>query len=96
MALIDKLTDLTSFDYNKVGETNTTDGRFEVNQKDNDGRVESLDDLPRPRVDSPFNKLAPAPSSDIEIVTSGIVRRVAGELANIERAGNFLTTPEEA
>ena len=96
MALIDKLTDLTSFDYNKVGETNTTDGRFEVNQKDNDGRVESLDDLPRPRVDSPFNKLAPAPSSDIEIVTSGIVRRVAGELANIERAGNFLTTPEGA
>ena len=46
MALIDKLTDLTSFDYNKVGKTNTTDGRFEVNQKDNSGRVESLDDLP--------------------------------------------------
>ena len=51
MALIDKLTDLTSFDYNKVGKTNTTEGRFEVNQKDNSGRVESLDDLPRPNIE---------------------------------------------
>lgn len=53
MALIDKLTDLTSFDYDKVGKTNTTDGRFEVNrqEKQEGGRVESLDDLPRPNID---------------------------------------------
>ncbi len=57
MALIDKLTDLTSFDYNKVGGTNTTDGRFEVNQKDNKGRVESLDDSPRPNINT--NTLPP-------------------------------------
>jgi hypothetical protein len=53
MALIDKLTDLTSFDYDKVGKTNTMDGRFEVNrqEKQEGGRVESLDDLPRPNID---------------------------------------------
>ena len=69
MALIDKLTDLTSFDYNKVGKTNTTDAsRFEVNQKDNSGRVESLDDLPRPNIER--NPLPPVVKGVFTIETA--------------------------
>jgi hypothetical protein len=95
MALIDKLTDLTSFDYNKVGETNTTDGRFEVNQKDNSGRVESLDDLPRPNIER--NSLPPVVKGiaqatetalDVSTSTKGILFKAKQAVLHSQNASN--------
>ena len=94
MALVDKLSDLTSFDYNKVGDKNTDSGNFNLNQSFNTGLESDLTKLPRPRVNSTYNKLAPAPSTDLEVITSGIISGVVSQIRGVVDSANFLKTPE--
>ena len=57
MALIDKTTDITSFDYKKVRKTNTTEnGTFKTNQKNNSEKNTSFDEG---RVQQQYTKLSP-------------------------------------
>jgi hypothetical protein len=57
MALIDKTTDITSFDYKKVRKTNTTEnGTFKTNQKNNSEKNTSFDEG---RVQQQYVKLSP-------------------------------------
>ena len=80
----------------RIGGSNTGGTEdFKVNQRSNTGRDSALDDLPRPNVNTIFNKIAPAPGNDLlSTVTSGIVGRVVRQFTSAFDAASFLATPK--
>lgn len=80
----------------RIGGSNTGGTEdFKVNQRSNTGRDSTLDDLPRPNVNTIFNKIAPAPGNDLlSTVTSGIVGRVVRQFSSAFDALSFLATPK--
>ena len=97
MALIDKTTNISSFNYNKVGKTNNGEnGTFKTNQGDNKRRNTSF---PEPPIKTKENKnlIAPLP----EDLASGLIR---GGLGNAleqtgevgEQMGDFISSPKGA
>jgi hypothetical protein len=80
----------------RIGGSNTGGTEdFKINQRSNTGRDSTLDDLPRPNVNTTFNKIAPAPGNDLlSTVTSGIVGRVVRQFTSAFDALSFLATPK--
>ena len=107
MALIDKTTDITSFDYKKVRKTNTTEnGTFKTNQKNNSEKNTSFDEG---RVQQQYTKLSPdedqflkkepgdryrGTNLDDGLYRGGAVLNVERNVEDTARIGKFLTTPK--
>ena len=80
-----------------IGGTNTTNGVFQSNQEQNVAGQSNLTDFSRPDVNSTFNKLAPAPGSDLlSTITSGIVGRVVSQFSAVDESVGFLASPKGA
>ncbi len=107
MALIDKTTDITSFDYKKVRKTNTTEnGTFKTNQKNNSEKNTSFDEG---RVQQQYVKLSPDEDQflkkepgdryrgtklDDGFYRGGAALNVERNVEDTARIGKFLTTPK--
>ena len=107
MALIDKTTDITSFDYKKVRKTNTTEnGTFKTNQKNNSEKNTSFDEG---RVQQQYTKLSPDEDQflkkepgdryrgtklDDGLFRGGAALNVERNVEDIARITKFLTTPK--
>jgi len=107
MALIDKTTDITSFDYKKVRKTNTTEnGTFKTNQKNNSEKNTSFDEG---RVQQQYTKLSPDDDQflkkepgdryrgtklDDGLFRGGAALNVERNVEDIARITKFLTTPK--
>ena len=107
MALIDKTTDITSFDYKKVRKTNTTEnGTFKTNQKNNSEKNTSFDEG---RVQQQYTKLSPDEDQflkkepgdryrgtklDDGFYRGGAALNVERNVEDTARIGKFLTTPK--
>ena len=107
MALIDKTTDITSFDYKKVRKPNTTEnGTFKTNQRNNSEKNTSFDEG---RVQQQYTKLSPDEDQFLKKepgdryrgtnLDGGLLR--GGAVLNAEkfvedgaRITKFLTTPK--
>jgi len=107
MALIDKTTDITSFDYKKVRKTNTTEnGTFKTNQKNNSEKNTSFDEG---RVQQQYVKLSPdedqflkkepgdryrGTNLDDGLYRGGLALNVERNVEDTARITKFLTTPK--
>ena len=107
MALIDKTTDITSFDYKKVRKTNTTEnGTFKTNQKNNSEKNTSFDEG---RVQQQYTKLSPDEDQflkkepgdryrgtklDEGLYRGGAALNVERNVEDVARITKFLTTPK--
>ena len=107
MALIDKTTDITSFDYKKVRKTNTTEnGTFKTNQKNNSEKNTSFDEG---RVQQQYVKLSPdedqflkkepgdryrGTNLDDGLYRGGAALNVERNVEDTARITKFLTTPK--
>jgi hypothetical protein len=109
MALIDKTTDITSFDYKKVRKTNTTEnGTFKTNQKNNTDKKTNFNNT---KVEQQYSKLSPddgqlikkdigdkyrSTKLDDGLYRGGAALNVERNVEDVERIGKFLTTPKGA
>jgi len=107
MALIDKTTDITSFDYKKVRGTNTTEnGTFKTNQRNNTDKKTNFNNT---KVEQQYSKLSPddgqlikkdigdkyrSTKLDDGLYRGGAALNVERNAEDIERIGKFLTTPK--
>ncbi len=107
MALIDKTTDITSFDYKKVRKTNTTEnGTFKTNQKNNSEKNTNFNNT---KIEQQYSKLSPddgqlikkdigdgyrSTKLDDGLYRGGAALNVERNAEDIERIGKFLTTPK--
>jgi len=107
MALIDKTTDITSFDYKKVRGTNTTEnGTFKTNQRNNTDKKTNFNNT---KVEQQYSKLSPddgqlikkdigdkyrSTKLDDGFYRGGAVLNVERNVEDVERIGKFLTTPK--
>jgi len=107
MALIDKTTDITSFDYKKVRGTNTTEnGTFKTNQRNNTDKKTNFNNT---KVEQQYSKLSPddgqlikkdigdgyrSTKLDAGFYRGGAALNVERNAEDIERIGKFLTTPK--
>ena len=74
MALIDKKSDITKFNYNKIGKTNSDEnGTFKVNQSQNTGKDTGFDT--ESITNREYNKLRP---DDGQLITKKIGERYRG------------------
>ena len=106
MALIDKKSDITKFNYNKIGKTNSDEnGTFKVNQSQNTGKDTGFDS--ESITNREYNKLRP---DDGQLITKKIGERYRGTkfdggffrggaalqvertIDDVERIGKFLFT----
>ena len=107
MALIDKITNISSFNYDKVGKTNNGEnGTFKTNQ-----RPKNPTSFDESKVDKQYDKLS---ADDGQLITKkigdkyrstklddgfyrgGAALNVERNVEDIERIGKFLTTPKGA
>ena len=107
MALIDKTTDITSFDYKKVRGTNTTEnGTFKTNQRNNTDKKTNFNNT---KVEQQYSKLSPddgqlikkdigdkyrSTKLDDGLYRGGVALNVERNVEDVERIGKFLTTPK--
>ena len=107
MALIDKTTDITSFDYKKVRGTNTTEnGTFKTNQRNNTDKKTNFNNT---KIEQQYSKLSPddgqlikkdigdgyrSTKLDDGLYRGGAALNVERNVEDVERIGKFLTTPK--
>ncbi|MDA7495893.1 hypothetical protein N8469_00105 [bacterium] len=107
MALIDKTTDITSFDYKKVRKTNTTEnGTFKTNQRNNTDKKTNFNNT---KIEQQYSKLSPddgqlikkdigdkyrSTKLDEGLYRGGAALNVERNVEDVERIGKFLTTPK--
>ena len=107
MALIDKTTDITSFDYKKVRKPNTTEnGTFKTNQRNNTDKKTNFNNT---KVEQQYSKLSPddgqlikkdigdkyrSTKLDDGFYRGGAALNVERNVEDVERIGKFLTTPK--
>ena len=109
MALINKTADITSFKYDIIGGTNTTEnGTFKTNQKNNTDKKTNFNNT---KVEQQYSKLSPDDDQIIKkkpgdryrstklddgFYRGGVALNVERNAEDIERIGKFLTTPKGA
>ena len=107
MALINKTADITSFKYDIIGETNTSEnGTFKTNQKNNTDKKTNFNNT---KVEQQYSKLSPDDDQLIQkkpgdryrstklddgFYRGGAALNVERNIEDIERIGKFLTTPK--
>ena len=107
MALINKTADITSFKYDIIGETNTSEnGTFKTNQKNNTDKKTNFNNT---KVEQQYSKLSPDDDQIIKkkpgdryrstklddgFYRGGAALNVERNAEDIERIGKFLTTPK--
>jgi len=107
MALINKTTDITSFKYDIIGGTNTSEnGTFKTNQKNNTDKKTNFNNT---KVEQQYSKLSPDDDQLIQkkpgdryrstklddgLYRGGAALNVERNAEDIERIGKFLTTPK--